>query len=253
MKHSWKYTAGVIALASAFIIPAFAGGRGGGPMGGPGRPGDRGGWWRGLTGTVSSVNASGNSLSVTANVGHATPPVTLSVPATVPILRYSSVGIAGLKVGDSIRVSGLPLTLQATAIDASSVVSTSTTSGTTGTTTTGSATSSTAGGPNLRDDGPGPRSGASAVGTVQSVDTTNSKVVVTLADGTAVTVNVPADLQITRQDQVTLADVQAGDLLQARVTSDSSGNLTAITLELKAAAATVTTGTPTSSTTGTSG
>jgi hypothetical protein len=243
MKYSWKRVAGIVAIASALLIPTLAGARGG-PGGGPGGRG----WWRGLAGTVSAVNASGNSLTVTAKVGNTTTPITLAVPATVPILRYTSVGLSGLKVGDSIRVSGLPLVIQAAQIDASSVVPASTS----GTTTSGTTTGTTAG-PEMNDPGhPGPRNGASAVGTVQSVDTTNSKVVVTLSDGTAVTVNVPADLQITRQDQVTLADVQVGDLLQARVTSDSSGNLTAITLEVKAAAAT-TTGTTTGSTTGSTG
>jgi len=231
MKHRWKGAAGLALLAAILILPAIAAPRG-----------SRGGFGFGrsreITGAVSAVNSTANTLSVQANVRALTVPITLLVPPTVPITRISTTGLAGLKVGDTVEVSGLPVAIQAAAIRASSLASPP--SGTTSSGTTSTTGGATSPGPTTAGSGtttgaavtPRPRAAAQAVGTVQSVDPTKNQVVAKLADGTLVTVTAPADLLVTREDQVILAGAQVGDRVRAEVTIDSAGNYTAVALEL---------------------
>ena len=158
-----------------------------------------------LVGTVTAVNTTANTITIQPTFRLFATTVTVSVPATAQIVRFSSTTLAGLKQGDEIRVNGLPLAIQAASILATTppapLAGTGGTSGTGGTTT----------------PPPAPRASAFAVATVVSVDTTKNQISATLADGTPITINVPAGIQIQRRDNVALSAVQVGDLAQAFV------------------------------------
>ena len=207
--------------------------------------------WRSqvVIGTVTAVNAQNNTITVQTTIGWFPTTVTLTVDPSAQIVRHFSTPLLGLKVGDQIEVSGLPLTIQAAKLRASTPPPATTTPAgdTGGTPSAGSAATAP----------PQVSAKAYAVGTVKSVDLEKGQVVVVLADGkTEVTVTVPADLKVERRDVVKLADVQVGDTAHARVRPKAIGQVVVVALEVweaPAPAATPSTGGTTTEAGGTTG
>jgi hypothetical protein len=228
------HLAGLILLIGATMAPALAA-----PRGNPGR-------METLTGTVTAVDTTAGTVTLQYRSRGLAPAITLTVSATTPIILHSVVGPAQLLVGDNIQVAGIPIVLNAQAIKAGVDVRTGitppptpTNGGTTGGTTgTGGTTT-----PTLL-----PIAGASAAGTIKTIDPTTHQLTVVLADNTTIiTVNVPADLQINRTDKVDLTGVKVGDLANATVLVQGRTGLATLTaLEVMAPPATTTpTTTPT--------
>ncbi|MGQ9697210.1 MAG: hypothetical protein ACUVRO_04370 [Armatimonadota bacterium] len=181
-------------------------------------------WWRiqTLAGTVTAVDAANKTLTVETTARWFPSTVTFTVDPSAVIVRHYSTPLSGLRPGDEVEVAGLPLAIKAEKLRASTPPVTQAPA--VGTSETASATSEAT--------VPALKAHARAVGTVKSVDTEKRQVIVSLADGTEVTVTVPADLKVQRRDIVSLADVKVRDTVHARVVLSWTGRATAVSLEV---------------------
>lgn len=183
----------------------------------PGGGGPGGFAGRFAAGTVTAVDATGGTITVT--VRRTGQSQTLKVATGTPIATQTTVATSDLKVGDQIRVSGVP-----TGISASQIVAGDMPAG-----------FPAAGGPGGPGGGPGggPRAGgpgaapAPAYATATGKITATTPLTIALSSGITLTMTPTADAKISRIVTQTLAGIKAGDQVSAQGQTEADGTFTA--------------------------
>lgn len=99
--------------------PPMPGGGGGGFRGGPGGGGRGGFAGRFAFGTVTAVDTSANTITLTPRGGGSDQ--IIQVPAGTSVISQAPTTVSSLKVGEQVRVSGIPTTITASQIVAGSL------------------------------------------------------------------------------------------------------------------------------------
>lgn len=212
------------------------GGFGGGP-GGPGFGGGRGfggGGFAGrfASGTVSAVNASAGTITITPRGGGADQ--TISIPASASVLTQSPTTVSSLRVGEEVRVSGVPTTFKASQITVGTLPAGIGGPGGGGRRGFGGGPGGGGfgggpGGPNAQQGGGRPGQGGGTMTLTASV-VSNNPLTLMLPDNTTVTLKVDPAAKINRVSTGTVAGVKVGDQVFATGQTGDNGVFTATTV-----------------------
>jgi len=161
-----------------------------------------------ITGTVASVTDAGILVKP---YYEGTSPALVVVPKDLPIIREEDVDLSALAVGDGLTVNGLPKGIVAQTLQQANVAP-----GPAPTPMPAPLPAQPAGngGPLPPEPAPTklyPSATAWASGTVASVDKTSRIVVLTLADGSPLSVDVPEGVKVHRTVTTDLSGVKVGD------------------------------------------
>ncbi len=206
--------AGSAALLAPAAHAAPPGGGHGGPGGGPGRP-----QGKMVAGTITAINATAGTITITPTSGTASV-VTLTT-ATV-LAGHQTISASSIALGDTLDVSGIPLSLQVSSL-ADDHTSSSSSSGTTTTTTTTSTGTTTTTGP------------AFVPGTLQvrGVVSALTPPTITVDNSFSLTLSLSSGTTVSEIVTITASQIAVGDTAVAQVSS-SSGTLTATRLDVAA-------------------
>jgi hypothetical protein len=215
MRQSMSAVSTVFASAAvglALIMPAFAQAPGGG-----------GGRMPFAFGTVSSTDATANTITITTRNGDSQ---VVKMGGGATITTETAVAITDLKVGDQVEVQGIP-----TGITASTLTAGTPPQGLPG---AGGFGERGFGGPG--GGGPGGGNGqapavhgdATADGTIQTLPTANdAHLAIMLGPDATLYVKMAPDAKINRYSTENLSDLKAGDRIIATGTTGDDGTLTA--------------------------
>ena len=227
MKNNMSVLMASALIGLALTAPAFAQGPGGGPP----PPGQGGGGQRRpfAFGTVSAVDATGGTLTITTQNGDSQ---TVKVGTDAQIVTQQTVKVSDLKVGDQIAVQGVPTGLTASSLTA-------------GQPPAGLPGAGGFGGPRGGGNGGGGNGGggggntantasqgfATASGTIKTLPTaTDAHLSIALGADAVLFVKMADGAKVTKYATVALGDIKTGDKIVARGDTADDGTLTATTV-----------------------
>ena len=208
--------------------PPMQGGGGGGYGRGPGGGGRGGFGGRFAFGTVSAVDASTNTLTLTPRGGGSNQ--VIQVPSSASLVTQTPTTVGRLRVGEQVRVSGIPTTITATQIVVGTLPN-----GLGGPGGGGfgggrfGGPGGGFGGPGGGRPGAGGAPGQSAMSITASVLSLNPLTLIT-PDNTSITLKMAPDAKISRLSTLALGSVKVGDQILATGQTGTDGVFTATTV-----------------------
>lgn len=192
---------------------------GSGPSGGcgPSGPGGSGGP-RGslISGTITAIDTTAGTITVTPASGTAS---VIALTTSTNLVGHDTIASSAIAVGDTLDMSGIPVSIQAASIVDDHLPAPSSSSSSTGS----SSSSSTA----ASGDAPMPGSLR-----VRGVVTALSPPTITVNDSLSITLAVTSSTTFSEVVTLTASQLETGDTVTALVSKSSTGTLTAIQVDV---------------------